>query len=414
MNKTHEGHGPKPHVLRERNMRWYLGTQLISLTGLMLRMATLSLLIVDMLGKERAGTYIGLARSMELIPGAILGIFVGLIIDRLEKRKILYITGSITIMQSVALALLSCQPVKDIPIWAIMLIAFLGGFTNVIDGVARNSIIKEAVKHPLNARMAATYFTSLYTVAMLAGNGLAGYLVTWVGYSDTFVLNGVSLLVLMIGLYRLDLSHVEQHKYPKQHMLTSAKDGIIYSVSNKGIFACIGVGSALTVLGFGYNVILPVANKTMFNGGPQQYSRLAAMAGLGSFVGVIMALLWSEKRPRPFVLAGFLSAGIGNIALAYSTNPTQAGWALFMCGLGFMMGYTPIRGAITDIADRKMIGLVMGFNFMFFYGGMVISSMGSGYIATHFGCPAAFTGCGILLIIAAIIAPFVPGWKKIG
>jgi len=414
MNQTTQGLGPKPHILSERNMRWYLGTQLISLTGLMLRMSVLSLLIVEMLGKERAGTYIGIVRSMELVPGAILGIFVGLIIDRLEKRKVLYITGSITILQSVALALLSCGNVKDIPIWAIMLISFLGGFTNVIDGVARNSIIKDAVKHPLNARMGNTYFTSLYTFAMLAGNGLAGYLVTWIGYSDTFVLNGVSLLVLMIGLYRLDMSHVVQHKHPKQHLLTIAKHGVEYSVSNRGILACICIGSVVTVLGFGYNVILPVANKTMFNGDSQQYSRLAAMAGVGSLIGVTLTLLWSENRPRLFILAGCLLAGIGNIALAYSTNVTQGGWALFLCGLGFMMAYTPIRGAIGHLADKKMMGLVMGFNFMFFYGGMIVGSMGSGYIATHLSCPTAFVSCGIMLIITTFLAPFMPGWKLIG
>ncbi len=414
MNQTSSGHGPKPHVLRERNMRWYLGTQLISLTGLMLRTSTLSLLIVDMLGKERAATYIGLARSMELIPGALLGIFVGLIIDRLEKRKVLYITGSITIMQSVALALLSCEPVRNIPMSAIMLISFIGGFTNVVDGIARNSIVKDAVKHPENARMGSTFFTALYTFAMLAGNGLSGYLVTWIGYSDVFVLNGISLLVLMIGLYRLDLSHVVQHKHPKETISKIAKNGIDYSVSNKGIFACICLGSIITVLGFGYNVILPVANKTMFNGDPQQYSRLAAMAGAGSLIGVIMTLLWSEHRPRPFVIAGCLISGIGNLALSYSTNAHQGGIALFMCGLGFMMAYTPIRGAITHIADKKMIGIVMGFNFMFFYGGMIASSLGCGYIASSHGCPTVFTVSGLALIVTAILAPFVPGWKQIG
>ena len=414
MNDTSHGHAPKPHVLRERNMRWYLGTQLISLTGLMLRTSVLALLIVDMLGKDRAATYVGLVRSMELIPGALLGIFVGMAIDRLEKRNVLYVTGSITILQSVALALLSCQPIKDIPIWAIMLISFIGGFTNVIDGVARNSIVKDAVKHPENARMGATYFTALYTFAMLAGNGLAGYLITWIGYGDTFVLNGISLLVLMFGLYRLDLSHVIRHQHPKEHPLAIAKNGVRYCMSDKGVLACIAIGSLFTVFGFGYNVILPVANKTMFHGGPQQYSHLAAMAGLGSLIGVIMTLLWSEHRARMFILGGCLISGVGNLLLSRAADVSQGSIALFLCGFGFMMGYTPIRGAITHIVKPHLISLVMGTNFMFFYTGMIISSLGSGFIATHYGCPAVFATSGCLLIVIALVAPFIPGWKRMG
>ena len=414
MSEPNTGQVPVPYVLRDRNIQLFLGSQMFSLAGLMLCTSTQSLLIVDMLGKQQAGTYIGWARALELIPGALLGIFVGLIIGRLDRRKVLFVTGAITIMRAVALAIISCGTIRNIPIWAILLISFLGGFTNIADGVARNAIVKDACMHRANDRIAGTYFTALYTFAMLAGNGLSGYLVTWIGYSDTFILYGVSLLILMSGLYRLDLSHVEKREPPKESMLTIAKHGIEYSTANKGILACICIGCVITVLGFGYNVILPVANKTMFNGNSEQYGRLAAIAGAGSLVGVILSILWSEKRPRIFIMLGLFFSGIGNVGLACSTTPNQGAIALFFCGFGFMGGYTPLRGALNHLADDKMLSLVLGLNFMFFYGGMIVSALGSGYIATHIGCPVAFAICGVTLIISSFLAPFIPGWKLIG
>ena len=79
-----------------------------------------------------------------------------------------------------------------------------------------------------------------------------------------------------------------------------------------------------------------------------------------------------------------------------------------------MGGYTPLRGALNHLADDKMLSLVLGLNFMFFYGGMIVSALGSGYIATHIGCPVAFAICGVTLIISSFLAPFIPGWKLIG
>ncbi len=406
----------KVHVLEEKNMQWYLGSQLISLTGLMLCTSILSLLLVDLLGPKDSGPYVGAVRALNVLPGAFLGILAGVIIDRFDKRKILQVTASLSILQGAAYAYLAYTDVKHMSVAWIMGIALVGGFTNAIDGIGRNAIVKDAIIHDHNHRIGAIFFNSLYTFAMLVGNGISGYLVLYVGYGNSFVLYAASFLLLIFGLRKMDFSH---HKLQKRkpfsfgEMWQNILAGGRYTFTERGIRICILLAATITVFGFAYNVILPIVTKVMFHGGPKEYSYLAAIAGAGSLVGSIIAILFSAPRPKEFVIGGCLALGFGQIMCAHTTNIHWAAVALAISGFGFMTSFLPVRGAIMHIVKKEMSGIVLGFTFMFFYGGMMVSSLCAGWLAKYMGCPAVLEICGAVLILLAVATPFLPGIEEI-
>jgi MFS family permease len=406
----------KVHVLEERNMQWYLGTQLISLTGLMLRSSLLSLLIVDLLGLAKAPPYVGAVWALNVIPGTFLGIFAGVILDRYDKRKILQITAALSTLQGAALAYLAYMDVHHMSISMIMGISLFGGFTNAIDGIGRNAIVKDAVINDYNHRSGAIFFNSLYTFAMVVGNGLSGYLIVWIGYGNSFMLNAVSFMVLIFGLRKLDFNHhevKETRPFNFGETWQSIIHGGRYTFTEPGIRICILLAATITVFGFAYNVILTIINQAMFHGGPKEYSHLAMSAGIGSLVGSIVAILFSTARPKAFVIGGCLTIGLAQIALAHAPNSHWAMIALAVSGFGFMSCFLPVRGAIMHIVKKELSGIVLGFTFMFFYGGMMVSSMGAGWLAKNIGCPAVLTICGTVLILTAIATPFLPGIEEI-
>ncbi len=406
----------KVHLLEERNMQWYLGTQLISLTGLMLRSSLLSLLLVDLLGITKAPPYVGFVWALNVLPGTFLGIFAGVILDRYDKRKILQITASFGVIQGAALAYLAFMDVHHMSISAIMAIALFGGFTNALDGIGRNAIVKDAVVNKYNHRSGAIFFGSLYTFAMLVGNGISGYLIIWIGYGNSFMLNAISFLVLIIGLRKMNFDHHEVRKlrpFNFGETWQSILAGGRYTFSEPGIRISIVLASFITVFGFDYNVILSIITQAMFHGGPKEYSYLATCSGIGSLVGSIIAILFSESRPKQFVIGGCLLLGLGQIACACTTNIHVAAIMLAICGFGFMASFLPSRAAIMHIVKKEMTGIVLGFTFMFFYGGMMVSSVCAGWLAKHAGCPSVLLICGTVLIFTAIATPFLPGIAEI-
>ncbi len=409
--------GVRAHVLQEPNMRWYLGTQLFSLTGMMLRSSVLSLFIIEAVGIRNAPTLVGTVWALNVLPGAFLGVFAGMFVDRYDKRDILRITAVLGIIQALALAFITSGNPREVAIWKIFAVMGFTGFTNMIDGIGRNAIIKDAILHHHNERLGSIMFNSLYTFAMVLGNGIAGYLVLSIGYSNSFILNGASFLVLIFGLSKLNFDHRNGtrsvHKPGWKGVMHSAAEGARYTFTEPGIRICILVAAAITVFGFAYNVLMSVIAKQMYFGGPKEYSYLAAIAGMGSLIGSIVAIAWSGRAPTKFVVAGCLIAGICQIVAAQTTSIHFGALAFFGSGFGFMLAFLPIRGAVMHIVDRRLVGIVLGITFMFFYGGMMVSSFASGYIAKHYGCPAVLTGCGLALIALSIATPFLPGIDEI-
>jgi MFS family permease len=409
-----DGLSKKVRVLEERNLQWYFGTQLFSLTGLMLRQSILSLLIIDLVGVKNAPPFIGMVWALNVLPGAFLGVFAGIFLDVYDKRRILQITAILGLIQGLMLAYLCFRDVHHIAMWQIMSIMLFTGLTNAVDGIGRNVIVKEAVVHKYNTAAAAIIFNSLYTIGMIAGNGISGYLVLSIGYGWSFVLNALSFVILLFGLSKMDFGHVPRLEKPRfRGIWETVKSGFVYAFTDPTIRISILLAAFITIFGFAYNVIMSVIAKEMFAGGPKEYSYLAAISGLGCLAGSAFAIIWGTRKPKASIVYGCYLLGLGQIIFARSTNIQTGAILLFLCGFGFMCAFLPLRGLLMHHVDGPRTGIVFGILFMFFYGGMMLSSLGSGYIAKHFGCPAVLDLCGIVIFTTAILLPILPGYEYI-
>lgn len=418
-------------------MRWYFVTQVVSLTGLMLRGSVISLLLLALLGAEKVALVMGTIWAMNVLPGAFLGALAGLYIDRSDKRKVLTVTAIISVLQAVALAYIAyafAEPILRAHrlvsthhpiIIAIFVLAVIGGFANALDGICRNVIVKDALPdmrdkaaNRKNQTLGGIMFTALYTLAMPVGDGISGYMVHWFGYSTTFIVVGLTFMVLIFGLSRMDFSHRSAEKLPWKGVWHSLNENARYAVRMPVVRTCILVAAAITVLGFSYKVTLTIIAKTMFSsgphhGGPEDYSFLAAAAGIGSLVGAIVTMIYSSKRPVQFVVCGCLMCGLSQMLLVFTEDINVGALLLFFTGCGFMPAFMPFRGVMMSVVEDKRIGIVFGFMFMFFYGSMMVSSFIAGYLAKHYGCEAVLDFCGIGLIAVAGLVPFLPSMKEL-
>ena len=152
------------------------------------------------MGLQRAPSLVGAVWALNVLPGTFLDIFAGMVLDSFDKRRILQITAVVGTVQAFTLAYLAYVDIHHIAMWKIMVLTLCTGFTNAIDGVGRNAIVKDAIVNKYNQRVGGTIFTSLYTVAMVIGNGIAGYLVLYIGYANAFTLK-VSDLFYAINYY---------------------------------------------------------------------------------------------------------------------------------------------------------------------------------------------------------------------
>jgi predicted MFS family arabinose efflux permease len=405
----------KVGVLKERNMRWYLGGQLLSLTGTMLQTAVLSLLILSIVGKTDAPYWVGIVWALDLAPGFLLAPFAGILLDRLNKRKVLMVTSLFGVLQSSVLVFLTYT--HQTTIFEINILALLMGIVNAVDGPGRNVIIKDAVEHEYNVRQASKMFSSLYNLAQVVGPGLAGFLILSVGYPLTFVLNAVSFAALIVALANMRLAPraISSSDENRPSIWRQVGQGAKYVFSQSAIRLSVLLTGAICTFGFFYYAILSVIARDMFNGNQITYSYFAIASGVGSFLGALILIKFNEKiSHKLFVILGILLLGTALALLSQTTNVLSGVTLLFCAGFGFMVSFSSLRSSIIHLAKHELTGIVMGFTFTFFYGGMMLGSLGAGYFANLYGCPAVLLFGGMALVLIGLSASFLSGINEIG
>ena len=132
------------------------------------------------------------------IPILLLSPLAGLVADRWPRRGVVISTQTSSMLLAFILAALTMT--GHIRVWEIIVLATLLGIVNAFDVPARQSFLIEMVGREdlLNA---IALNSSMFNGARIAGPAIAGILVAVVGEGWCFLLNGISYLAVIAGLF---------------------------------------------------------------------------------------------------------------------------------------------------------------------------------------------------------------------
>src|ERR1035437_3621327 len=105
--------------LHIRNYRLYYIGQIISTSGTFMQSIAQAWLVLKL---TNSGTALGLTTAFQYVPILILGPYGGVIADRFSKRKILYITQTISGVLALILGLLVATSL--VKVWMVYVLAF--------------------------------------------------------------------------------------------------------------------------------------------------------------------------------------------------------------------------------------------------------------------------------------------------
>jgi len=126
--------------LKVRNYRLYFLGQSISVAGSFMQTLAISFLALRLTG---SGTALGIAAAARLVPFVLLGPFGGVIADRYDKRRLLYITQTASALGALAFAALDWSGAMTYPL--LLALSLVLGCLTVLDNPARQSLIAELV-----------------------------------------------------------------------------------------------------------------------------------------------------------------------------------------------------------------------------------------------------------------------------
>ena len=126
--------------LRHRNYRLFFFGQLVSVAGTWMQTVAQSFVVLDL---THSGVQLGLSTAARFVPMLAFGPVGGVFADRMDKRRLLYLTQALSGLLAAAFAVL--VGAHAITLGAVYLLAVALGVVSVFDNPARQSLIAEMV-----------------------------------------------------------------------------------------------------------------------------------------------------------------------------------------------------------------------------------------------------------------------------
>jgi MFS family permease len=291
--------------------------------------------------------------------------------DRFSKRKLLFITQSVSGVLALILGLLVAF--GAVQLWMIYMLALALGLVNAVDNPTRQTFIMEMVGNEELVN-AISLNSAQVNLSRVIGPVIGGVLIATMGIASCFIINAISYLAVLVALFMMkpeQLNKTQRAEYVKGQLMEGLRYVIATPVLRDTLIMMVMIGT----LSYEFIVSLPLFAQFTFHGNAGSYAALTAAMGIGSVIGglfsanrrnidahllVKAALLFGLTMLITAVMPTFILAMISlvfvgifsinflslcNVILQMKSSPEMRGRVMALWTVAFL-GTTPIGGPI--------------------------------------------------------------------
>jgi MFS family permease len=384
-------------ALRHRNFRLFFGGQSISLIGTWMTRVATSWLVYRL---TKSSLLLGTVGFAGQIPTFLFAPLAGVIVDRIDRRKVLVWTQALAMIQSLALAWLTLA--HRINIAEILVLSSMQGIINAFDMPGRQSFMVKMVEDRADLSNAIAINSSMVNVARLIGPSLAGILIAATNEGWCFLVDGVSYIAVIASLLMMRVAATNEH-HSRTSMLVQLHEGWNYVAGFAPIRTILLLFALLSLMGWPFMVLMPIFAAQVLHGGPHTLGFLMGAVGVGSLVSALSLVMRRSVRGLgKMIPIAATSFGVGLICFGLSTNLWLSMVLLLVAGFGMMQGLTASNTIIQTLVDENMRGRVMSYYTMAFVGMAPFGSLLAGALAHAIGAPRTVIVSGIFCILGGL------------
>lgn len=392
-------------ALSHPNYRLYFVGQLVSLTGTWMQSTAQQWLVYRLTDSPLA---LGTVTFLAALPSLLFSLFAGVLIDRVDKRRLLTFTQ--IGMMVLALTLAGLTATGWVQYWHVLALALLLGLINTVDMPTRQAFTVDLVgKEDLMNAIALN--SSMFNLARLAGPAVAGVLVARVGEAMAFTLNGLSFLAVLAGLLRMQLPPF-QPRTGKLPPLVDFKEGLTYITHNRTLLVLVGLATVPSIFGFPYTTLIPVMAGEVLGLKADGFGALVSAIGLGALMGAVsLAWLGSHRHKGRLLMTAMLAFAGAVAAFALSRTLTLSMVALAFAGWGMVSHLATTNTLVQLLVPDALRGRVMSAYLWIVVGLAPLGSLILGSLAEAWDAPRAIllgaTVCAVSAGVAWVALPHV-------
>lgn len=395
--------------LKHRNYRLFFSGQVISLTGTWVSSVAMSWLVYRLTG---SALLLAALNAAQLLPTLIVTPYAGVHVDRWSRHKVMICTQAASMLQSLALAVLTLSNTITVP--QLFILAIIQGVINGFDMPARQAFVVEIIESREDLGNAIALNSAMFHGARLIGPAIGGLIIGLSSEGICFAIDTVSYLAVLIGLTRMRLPrHVAPQKSGRS-VFNELREGFLYCLKFEPIGVQIIFVGAITFAFSPQAVLLPAFAKEQLNGGPEMLGALMGMSGAGA----LSAALYLASRKsivglgKLIKLSGFV---LGCALIVFSQ--VRELWSAFP--LTYLVGFASVfliassNTILQTLVDHSKRGRVASLFGAAFTSMMPLGALFAGWSAHTIGIRAAISiGGAVALAATAIFARRLPRMRE--
>lgn len=383
--------------LKNRNYRLYFIGQIISVSGTWMQRLAQAWLILRL--THNNGFALGIESGLQFLPVLLFGAWGGVIADRFDKRRLLYLTQVLALI--LALGLGTIVAVGVATVFLDYLFSVLLGFVNVIDNPARQTFVMEMV-----GRDELPNAVGLNSVVMnssrVVGPAIAGIVIEAVGLAPCFFFNAASYIAVLFALWLMNGDQLRPVAIVPRAK-GQLREGFRYVWSDGMVRTPLIMMAVIGTLAFNFQVVIPLISTDTFGLGAGGFGGLTAAMGAGAVLGGLAA---ASRRGVSYKRLLGLTYAMGVSILLAAAAPTLATEvvALFVMGATSFAFIATANTTLQLTARPEMRGRVMALYAIAFLGSTPVGSPIVGWICVVWGPRAGFAIGGVAAIVAGFAA----------
>ena len=376
--------------MRYRNYRLFFAGQAVSQTGSWMQRIALGWFVLQLTHSPFA---VGLMAVAQFLPFTLLGLFGGVLVDRLDARRTVIGTQVAQLATAIALASIALAHIAQ-P-WMLYTIAFLNGLVLVLDVPSRQQLTYRMVGRD-ELPNAIALNSSLFNASRIFGPAAAGIAYGFAGAGVCFLVNAASFFAVLVSLLALrtrEFFALEDFERPS--ILRGTLEGLAYVRRQPRMMLVVGLTLVIATFSFTFNVTLPVLAYSTLHSTAEVYGLLSALFGAGALVGALTAASLGRASAKVMIAGSLVFTG-AELLLAPVHSPILAGALLFLTGAGFTAWSANANASMQLAAPDRLRGRIIAIYFYAFNGTGPAAGLLAGWLCARGGTQLAFVVAGVV------------------
>jgi MFS family permease len=401
-------------VLKHPEFRYYIFSRFFFILVITMQSTLISWKVYDI---TKDPFSIGLIGLVEFIPAFAMAFYAGHVIDRSDKKKLLFFSIAGNLVLTIILAITTTD-------WSIQrfgqsgvlimiyVVIFFIGIMRAFSGPTSFALVSQLIPRE-KLPQAITWHSGSWQIAAVSGPAIAGLLYGKIGVTGTFDLMIFLLVISLSGTIFIS------RKPPvglqsKESIYYSIREGFRFVWKSRDVLGTMSLDLFAVFFG-GATALLPYYADVVLKTGPEGLGMLRSAPAMGSLLILLLVTFHPLKKQQGKVML-YSVAGFGAMIILFGIS--QLFWlsmfALFISGV--LDGISVIvRSTILQLkTPDEMRGRVASLNSIFIMSSNELGAFESGLTSRLFGVvPAVVFGGCMTLVVTAITWFKAPELKKL-